>query len=239
VRRLLTGRATPAIAVGLLALLIAGGGYAIAAGGGTIHGCVHKGSGTLYVKSKCHKKDKKISWNQVGRRGATGPKGAKGAKGATGAKGVTGPKGATGPRGATGPQGAPNPNASTVNGQSVIPIFATVAPGATAVQVFSAQGLTLLFSCPTSTNDQVVANGPASTTDNLVWQGNGQVGTFQGRVDDLGPTSAAVIGAGSYGTGVAEYATADGHVVSVTYGFDDAFSGVSSNCSIWGHATSG
>jgi glycerol-3-phosphate dehydrogenase len=31
-----------------------------------------------------------------------------------------------------------------------------------------------------------------------------------------------VIGAGNYGTGVAEYATSDGHVVSVTYGFDDA-----------------
>ena len=130
-------------------------------------------------------------------------------------------------------------NASTVSGQSVTPIFATVAAGAAAVQVYSKQGLTLTFSCPTSTNDQVVANGPAAANDNLVVQGNGQAGAFQSRTEHMGPSSNVVIGSGNYGTGVAEYGTSDGHVVSVTYGFDDANSGISSDCSLWGNAVSG
>ena len=168
-----------------------------------------------------------------------GYRGYRGYTGTKGTNGTNGTNGATGPTGGTGAIGAPNPNATTVNGQSVTPIFATVAPGAAAVQVYSGQGLTLLFSCPTSTNDQVVANGPASTADNLVVQGNGNSGAFQARFEDLGPSTAAVIGSGNYGTGVAEYGTSDGHVVSVTYGFDDAPSGISANCSIWGHAVSG
>jgi hypothetical protein len=167
-----------------------------------------------------------------------GPRGFRGFHGKVGAQGPAGPAGATGAAGATGPAGAPNPNATTVNGQSVTPIFATVAPAAPAITVFTGQGLTISFSCPTSTNDQVVANGPAALADNLTWQGNGQAGAVQGRVENMGPASNAVIGAGNYGAGVATYATAAGHVVTVTFGYDDAPSGVSANCSIWGHAVS-
>jgi hypothetical protein len=129
-------------------------------------------------------------------------------------------------------------NASAVNGHTVTRIFATVAPGASAIQVYGKHGLTLTFSCPTSVNDQIVANGPARANDNLVAQGDGDNGAFHSRTEDMGPSSNVVIGSGNYGTGLAEYGTSSGHVVSVTYGYDDAGSGISSNCSMWGVAVS-
>ena len=203
--------------VALAALVLAAGGTSWAASTGTSK--AHHGT----AKPKVVK-------------GPRGPRGPRGFTGKTGPQGLAGPAGATG---ATGPAGAPNPNATTVNGQSVTPIFATVAPAAPAITVFSGQGLTISFSCPTGSNDQVVANGPAAATDNLTWEGNGQLGAVQGRIESLGPASNGIIGAGNYGAGVATYATAAGHVVTVTFGYDDANSGVSTNCSIWGHAVSG
>ena len=90
-KRITTIRATPAVAAGIVGLLIGGGGYAIAAGGGgNVNGCVHKSSGDLYIKSKCHRGDRRLTWSKVGPRGATG---ATGARGATGAAGATGPAG--------------------------------------------------------------------------------------------------------------------------------------------------
>jgi hypothetical protein len=85
-------RATPVIAAGIVGLLIGGGGYAIAAGGGgTVNACIHKANGDLYIKSKCQRGDRKISWSKVGPRGATGTAGQQGATGATGATGSAGP----------------------------------------------------------------------------------------------------------------------------------------------------
>ena len=87
-RRLLEARSTAVAALGTLVVLIAGGGYALASSGGTtIHACVHKSGGDIYIAKKCAKHDKKITWNQ------TGPKGATGATGATGGTGATGPQG--------------------------------------------------------------------------------------------------------------------------------------------------
>jgi hypothetical protein len=129
-------------------------------------------------------------------------------------------------------------NAGTVNGETATRIFANIATGASPVQVYSKHGLTITFSCPTSANDQVVANGPASGNDNLVAQGDGADGPFESRTEHMGPSSDVVIGTGNYGTGLAEYGTSDGHVVSVNYGYDDAVSGISSNCTIWGVAVS-
>jgi hypothetical protein len=157
--------------------------------------------------------------------------------GPAGAKGDTGPAGAKGDTGAT---GTPGPaDAATVSGQTVTRIFATVAVAAAPVQIYSAQGLTLTFSCPTSSNDQVVANGPVGAAANLVFQANGQVGATQDRVEALGTASNEVLGSGNYGTVQAEYGTASGHAVTVTLGYDDANSGISTNCSVWGHATAG
>jgi hypothetical protein len=87
-------RATPAIAAGIVGLLIGGGGYAIAAGGGgKVNACVHKSNGDLYIKAKCQRGDRKLTWSKVGPRGATGATGTRGATGATGAAGTTGPAG--------------------------------------------------------------------------------------------------------------------------------------------------
>jgi hypothetical protein len=84
-KRLSAIRATPAIAALIVGLLIGGGGYALAAGGGgTIHACVHRANGALYVRSKCHRHDRKIRWNKVGQPGAAGPRGATGATGPAG-----------------------------------------------------------------------------------------------------------------------------------------------------------
>jgi hypothetical protein len=80
-RRLLTARGAPAAAVGILAGLIAGG-YALASGGSdTIHACVHRHGGGIYIANKCAKRDRRISWNQAG---PTGPRGAPGAAGPPG-----------------------------------------------------------------------------------------------------------------------------------------------------------
>jgi hypothetical protein len=89
-KRISAFRATPVIAAGIVGLLIGGGGYAIAAGGGTVNACVHSANGDLYLKSKCQRGDRRISWSKVGPRGATG---AAGRQGATGSAGTTGPAG--------------------------------------------------------------------------------------------------------------------------------------------------
>jgi len=81
-KRLSAIRATPAIVAGIVGLLIGGGGYAIAAGGGgKVNACVHKANGDLYIKSKCQRGDRKLSWSKVGPRGATGAAGRTGPAG--------------------------------------------------------------------------------------------------------------------------------------------------------------
>jgi hypothetical protein len=81
-KRISAIRATPAIAAGIVGLLIGGGGYAIAAGGGgKVNACIHKANGDLYSKAKCQRGDRKISWSKVGPRGATGAAGTTGPAG--------------------------------------------------------------------------------------------------------------------------------------------------------------
>jgi hypothetical protein len=84
-RRLFASRGTAAAFVGALALLVAGGGYALASGtASTIHACIHHKGGDLYIANTCATHDKQISWNKVGPRG---PQGLKGKTGATGPQG--------------------------------------------------------------------------------------------------------------------------------------------------------
>jgi hypothetical protein len=95
-RRALSGRQTPAIVVGIVVVLIAGGSYAVAKSGSnkpkTISACVKKDGGTYY-KTPCKRHDKKVTWNQKGQKGDNGATGATGAIGATGATGATGADG--------------------------------------------------------------------------------------------------------------------------------------------------
>jgi hypothetical protein len=86
-RRVLASRAGSAAVGAAAALLLAGGGYAIASGGtGTIHACVHKHGGGLYV-GHCGRHDRKLSWNAIGPRG---PQGQPGQSGQTGQPGPAG-----------------------------------------------------------------------------------------------------------------------------------------------------
>ena len=89
-QRLLRATASRAATIGLTAALVASGtAIAITGGSGnTISACVNKRSGALFVKSKCGKGFRSISWNKVG------PTGAAGATGATGPAGPAGPQGA-------------------------------------------------------------------------------------------------------------------------------------------------
>jgi hypothetical protein len=79
-------RGTSVAAIGLCVLLAAGGGYALASGGGTktITVCVSHKGGTLYKAKKCAKHDKKLSWNK---------------QGIPGIQGIQGQTGNTGPQG--------------------------------------------------------------------------------------------------------------------------------------------
>ena len=106
-RRLLASRGTSAAATGILVLLVAGGGYAIAAGGSTMHACAKKSNGALRLAGKCKKSEKAVSWNVTGPQGTQGPQGSQGSQGP---QGPQGPQGAPGAAGATGPQG---PGATT------------------------------------------------------------------------------------------------------------------------------
>jgi hypothetical protein len=86
-RGLVTSRAISAAIVGVVVLLAAGGGYALASGSSKkITACVHKHGRGLYT-GKCARHDKKLTWN------TTGPAGPVGAAGKTGATGATGPQG--------------------------------------------------------------------------------------------------------------------------------------------------
>ena len=94
-----------ALAAGLSAGLLVGGGVAYAATSSkTVKVCVTSKSvvRSASTSGTCPSKTKAVSINKVGptgKTGATGPKGATGAQGPKGATGAQGPKGATGAQG--------------------------------------------------------------------------------------------------------------------------------------------
>jgi hypothetical protein len=81
--------------LGILAVLSAGGGYAIAAGGGTIHACASKQNGALRVARHCKPSERGLTWSKVGPPGPPGPPGPKGDSGAPGPITGTLPSGVT------------------------------------------------------------------------------------------------------------------------------------------------
>jgi len=111
-RRAVKGRLSSGHVVAAVAVLVAfaGGAYAATGGipgpNGVITGCYNKNTGQLRViksSKRCNRKlERRLTWNQIGRRGLTGAIGAPGRKGDTGAAGAIG---AQGPKGDTGPAG--------------------------------------------------------------------------------------------------------------------------------------
>jgi Collagen triple helix repeat (20 copies) len=106
------GRKTLAVAAAGLAVLIVGGGVAMATipgSGGVINGCYNKTGGALRVidpaVASCSNGESPLNWNQTGPQGPQGPKGDTGAQGAQGDVGAQGPQGVKGDQGPTGPTG--------------------------------------------------------------------------------------------------------------------------------------
>jgi hypothetical protein len=86
-RRVLSSlKPSPAIAVALVALLAASGGWAIAASSksSVIRACANKKTGALRLASKCRHSERSVSWNQAGLPGRQGPTGAQGSPGQNG-----------------------------------------------------------------------------------------------------------------------------------------------------------
>ena len=140
-RGLVTSRAISAAIVGVVVLLAAGGGYALASGRSKkISACVHKHGGGLYT-GKCKKHDKKLTWN------TTGP---------------TGPAEPTGATGATGPQG-PGATSLVFNGAG------TAAPTGTTLGTAGPYSLSAECIRPpspsTTTTTRLLEAGPAATID--------------------------------------------------------------------------
>ena len=115
-RRLLVPRLTAAHLVAVLALVLAFGGGAYAAGssGPQITVCVHHRGGALYRASRCARGDRRLSWNEIGPRGPAGARGGPGATGPAGAPGVPGVTGAPGTAGAAAGFSADQPNVVTL-----------------------------------------------------------------------------------------------------------------------------
>ena len=97
---------SPGTVLGLIAVVIAAAGLAMAAntsGDGTITACVSGKSKQLSLassKNRCGHGEKTLQWNQRGPAGARGPDGPKGADGPTGPQGVQGIQGVPGNPGA-------------------------------------------------------------------------------------------------------------------------------------------
>jgi hypothetical protein len=78
----------------------------------TYYACVTAKTGAIKIVSttvKCGARAHKISWNEVGPKGATGPAGPTGKAGPTGPSGPAGPAGPAGPTGNAGPTGPSGP----------------------------------------------------------------------------------------------------------------------------------
>jgi hypothetical protein len=137
-----------AAALGVVVLLVVGSGtYALASSsGGTITVCVSRHGGALYKAKKCAKRDKRLSWDQVGRVGR---------KGATGAAGAPGPAGSQGP---AGPSTATLPSGQTLRGWFN---FDTVAAAADQINGGSISFALHLANAPTV--QLIPASGPTTT----------------------------------------------------------------------------
>jgi len=118
-------KSTTKFSFGSAALMVVGllfwnAGQAAIPNNGVYTGCYLKALGSVRVidaatAAVCTLLETKITWNEKGNQGATGPQGLPGAQGATGAQGVPGVPGAqgtTGAQGVAGPAGPQGPAGS-------------------------------------------------------------------------------------------------------------------------------
>jgi hypothetical protein len=116
-------------------------------------------------------------------------------------------------------------NASTVDGASVIRIFFKK-PASTSAQpvLTNVFGLTISAACDGAGNPVVSANGPASGDAELHFYVIDAVPNVEvGNYHNFGvSTTANLLGPALVGSGGLTYTTVDGHVVTMTYGWDQA-----------------
>ena len=141
------GRKTLAGAAAGLAVLIVGGGVAMATipgSGGVINGCYNKTGGALRVidtaAASCSNGESALNWNQTGPQGPQGPKGDPGPQGAKGDPGAQGP---SGPQGARGPQGPGATSGSMSVPSAEIGILATLSNGVVLTGICFGSGVML------------------------------------------------------------------------------------------------
>ena len=122
-------------------------------------------------------------------------------------------------------------NATTVGGQTVKLIQWKAPPSTTDQTIFSAEGLTITGSCDSASNITIDAVGGTAKNAELRIQGNVSGTAFFQNVHAFDSTSKVSLvhgdGAEHEGSGQLIYATVDGHVVTLSYGFD------------WGNSSSG
>ena len=122
-------RGVPAVAAGLVSVVVAAGGAFAATSGvlspahaastGHLYACADLPFGTMHLSRagvSCPGDEEKIGWNAAGLRGPrglTGKRGATGAAGKNGGIGPAGPQGQTGVGGPTGSAGPPGPKGQT------------------------------------------------------------------------------------------------------------------------------
>lgn len=119
-RMIAVGSLSRRTVLGGLALIMATGGVAVAAGtipgsDGEIDGC-YAASGNLRVVADgeaCRAAETALTWNQKGRQGDPGPTGPQGQKGDTGLQGPKGDTGLQGPKGDVGATGEQGPKGDT------------------------------------------------------------------------------------------------------------------------------
>jgi hypothetical protein len=138
-------------------------------------------------------------------------------------------------------------NAKTVNGQTVQKIQWKVAPGTTPQTIFTAAGLAISGSCDADSNIAVDATGSAANNGELRVFGNANGTEFSKNIPNfdsgkIEPLDSAD-GAHNEGSGQLVYATYDGHVLTLDYGFDwgqpidGAYDGRLVGCTFYGIAT--
>jgi hypothetical protein len=115
-------------------------------------------------------------------------------------------------------------NAATVAGQTVKVIQWKAPPGTTTQTIFSAEGLTITGSCDASSNITVDATGTNAQNSEFRLQGNASATAFYKNVHQFSDTNSVSLVDGDAahreGSGQIVYATVDGHVVTLSYGFD-------------------
>jgi Collagen triple helix repeat (20 copies) len=107
------GQAVRLVAIAVIVSVVAGGAWALAAGGGVIHACANKKNGALRQAAKCRKSEKAVTWDIQGPQGLQGLQGPQGPQGTPGAKGPNGTPGSPGSPGTPGTPGTPGANGAS------------------------------------------------------------------------------------------------------------------------------